>query len=225
MDKSIQIRSREMRKTCIIKNCTRQSLSRGLCPPHYYRLMRTGNTDGQMINQAVICKTEGCENESTSLGLCRKCYKRQCRRLKGSKPRFNWKGCVCNICGKSLVRAKGLCNSCYCKHLRANSAKIRKQTYEAVQRQRFGGRRDDILKASGYICTSCGIDDKQSLKIYGQKLDIHHKDGNGRTSENPNNNLTNLNVFCKKCHTSLHRKQKIHSEDMHDIGFDVVDLP
>lgn len=214
MDRSVQItiKNQGMMKICTIKDCNRQLVARNLCSPHYQRLMKTGSTDGEITKPAVPCKVAGCINESASFGLCRICYNEYRRRSKGIKPSFNWKGCVCNVCGKSPVRCKGLCNSCYRKHLRANNIELfRKQTYESVQRFNFGGRRNDVLKESGFVCNSCGINDEQSLEKYGRKLDIHHKDGNGRTSEKPNHSLNNLGILCKKCHMSLHRSKKSNS--------------
>ena len=211
MDKSIQMSyvKKGIIKTCIIENCNRQSVSRNLCSPHYQRLMKTGNTDGEITILARLCKIDGCINESASLGLCRTCYSEYYRRFKGIKPSFNWKGCVCNACGKSPVRCKGLCNSCYRKHLRANNLdRFREKGYEASMKQRFGGNLEDILTRADYECKQCGMPDDQSLELWNRHLDIHHIDGNGRTSEKPNHDINNLLVLCRKCHMIVHHPKE-----------------
>ena len=85
---------------------------------------------------------------------------------------------------------------------------MRKQIYESGQRRYFGGRRNEIVQAYGHKCAFCGMSDDDSFGTWGALLSIHHKDGIGRASKNPNNNIENLQVLCRKCHASLHNKEK-----------------
>lgn len=52
-----------------------------------------------------------------------------------------------------------------------------------------------IRRRDNYICQNC------ELVENGQKLDVHHIDGNKK-----NNNLNNLITLCRNCHVKLHWK-------------------
>jgi predicted HNH restriction endonuclease len=79
-----------------------------------------------------------------------------------------------------------------------------RQRYLANQRKNFGGRRDELLSILGGKCQKCGLTDEQSVERFGRKLDIHHKDGHGRTSDSPNHSEDNLMILCPPCHRLLH---------------------
>lgn len=61
----------------------------------------------------------------------------------------------------------------------------------------FSLNRDIALERDGYKCCKCG-----SL----ERLVVHHIDGNGRGSKNPNNDLSNLQTLCHTCHQQIHVK-------------------
>lgn len=71
------------------------------------------------------------------------------------------------------------------------------QQREAMERQRFGATRSEILKAKGARCVSCGST---------QDLVIDHKNGGGRHAtemgmvvEGKTHNMDNLQVMCRSC--------------------------
>lgn len=111
----------------------------------------------------------------------------------------------CVRCGEPSIRARGLCVRCYNRDLEEkNRDKRLIQKYIAGEKQRFGGRRDLIVTKYGARCVECGMSESESIARWGRKLDIHHIDGNGRTSENPNHELDNLILLCRECHMSAH---------------------
>ena len=59
----------------------------------------------------------------------------------------------------------------------------------------FSGLRDIVLQRDNYKCDVCGS---------SSDLIVHHIDGNGRGSINPNNEMSNLITRCNSCHTILH---------------------
>jgi len=79
--------------------------------------------------------------------------------------------------------------------------RMHRRNTKAKTRQRFGiDSREDFIKQRGGKCQNCG--NKNSLVI-------HHIDQKGRNVQNlgqqPNNDISNLMVVCKSCHTGFHR--------------------
>ena len=70
-------------------------------------------------------------------------------------------------------------------------------------RVRYGGKRFIILERDGYQCVRCGMSDKEHYKQFGTLLTINHIDGNGWNSKTPNNNPSNLETLCFRCHTRI----------------------
>ena len=90
-----------------------------------------------------------------------------------------------------------------------NLEKVRKQDRESKKKHKakkakadkayrdkiyFSGNKAIALERDGYKCTRCGATDN---------LAMHHKDGSGQT-DNPNNDLDNLETLCDSCHTLHH---------------------
>jgi 5-methylcytosine-specific restriction endonuclease McrA len=50
---------------------------------------------------------------------------------------------------------------------------------------------------AGFGCEECGMPQDAHKTEFGQKLHVHHKDGNKQ-----NNNLNNLTALCARCHGS-----------------------
>jgi len=68
----------------------------------------------------------------------------------------------------------------------------------------FGGMRDEVLERDNWSCVDCGMNNEQHIIIFGRRLNIHHKDGNGQSSKKPNNNINNLETLCVRCHGKKH---------------------
>ena len=72
----------------------------------------------------------------------------------------------------------------------------------------FGGNSQAVLERDNFECQECGMTQEQHIIIFGTRLAIHHKDGNGRRNPNPNNDIDNLLTMCHDCHTRLHLQLK-----------------
>jgi hypothetical protein len=157
------------------------------------------------------CKDPG--RKYFSNNLCARCWQRALRRRREKHPAFNWKGYHCDKCGAVPVKARGLCAHCYANKLNKTSSRAMRNRYLANQRKHFGGRRETLLSMLGGKCQGCGLADEQSINQFGRKLDIHHKDGNGRTSSQPNHADENLMLLCPPCHRRIHiaMKKKVAS--------------
>lgn len=123
----------------------------------------------------------------------------------------NFESCV--VCGRSdrPHMAKGFCSACYSEkykieHLEKTREQKRKWYIEhggaskaKLDREErwFSGKRDAILQRDEFRCKECGEADIKNLVV-------HHIDGNGRGSENPNNEDENLVTLCRKCHAKIH---------------------
>lgn len=72
--------------------------------------------------------------------------------------------------------------------------------FDKKDRFRFSGLRVKVLSRDGFLCVSCGMTQDQHIAKYNKSLTINHKDGNGRNSKKPNNDLNNLETLCLPCH-------------------------
>jgi len=71
---------------------------------------------------------------------------------------------------------------------------------------RFGGNVQKVLERDNFQCQGCGMTQEQHILIFGTRLIIHHKDGNGWDKKNKNNEIDNLVCLCHNCHSLLHTK-------------------
>lgn len=146
-------------------------------------------------------------------GLCNTCYSRWRRRRLGMKENRWWGKCTeCRLCGAKPVSARGLCKSCYGRILeRYHRDRRRIQKYRAGERYRFGGDRQQIIANASGSCQLCGMTEAEAIRRWNRKLDVHHIDGRGRTSDSPNHSKDNLLVVCRICHMAIHhpKGQKI----------------
>jgi 5-methylcytosine-specific restriction endonuclease McrA len=106
---------------------------------------------------------------------------------------------------------KGLCPRCYqAKYRKEHASEIAasKRAWHKRERKRmlarqkvlreekaYDGRREAVLERDRYQCVKCRTPDQ---------LVVHHKDGNGRGSKRPNNEMSNLETLCRACHAALH---------------------
>lgn len=75
-----------------------------------------------------------------------------------------------------------------------NHDKMLKACKSYRERKWFNSLRNTVLTRDNNTCQEC-----QKPGII-----IHHKDGNGRGSDNPNNSLDNLVTLCRSCHCKIH---------------------
>jgi hypothetical protein len=80
----------------------------------------------------------------------------------------------------------------YYNYYKPKGRPIRLDTWHAIRRKILG-------RINGH-CEICG-------KTH-PKLNVHHKDGNGNLSANPNNTPDNLIAVCPSCHMELHGLKK-----------------
>lgn len=131
----------------------------------------------------------------------------------------------CVVCGSDETKhmSKGMCRACYLKQYRndpKNVNRIKEQKhawyvksggkhYAKISREElhFDGKREKILQRDGHACVKCGATPAPS------KLTVHHIDGNGRGSDNPNNDDDNLMTLCRSCHAAEHGKIETWSKE------------
>lgn len=120
----------------------------------------------------------------------------------------------CQSCHRTDVphMAKGLCKRCYsAQYATDNADRVSQQKHEwyvrngakdwaKVQREQrhYSGLRDAVLERDGHRCVVCGA-------VVG--LVVHHKDGQGRGTKTPNNEMSNLETRCRPCHMGTHRPE------------------
>ena len=143
-------------------------------------------------------------------GLRRTCYGRDRRRRLGIPAHPHWgKHKTCRQCGGTPIKGRGLCSRCYGHQLeQKHPDRRRMQKYRANQTRYFGGRFVEIMNAAEWKCERCGLADAESLERWDRHLDIHHQDGNGRLSDQPNHKFGNLEVLCCSCHRTTHHETR-----------------
>lgn len=70
-----------------------------------------------------------------------------------------------------------------------------------LELKRFDTRRDNVLFRDGNKCPLPGD--------HSKTLVVHHKDGQGRCTDNPNNDPANLITLCKSHHMKIHSPKKL----------------
>lgn len=99
---------------------------------------------------------------------------------------------LCAQCGKvQAVLGKVLCKTC--ARAFAKRERLRK----------FDGNHRHAVERDGGMCRLCG---------HTARLCVHHIDGQGDTSPDPNHSLDNLITLCRFCHGSLTRLRRLSSE-------------
>lgn len=66
--------------------------------------------------------------------------------------------------------------------------------------KKYDGNREAVLERDNWQCVKCGMTNEQHIVIFARQITIDHIDGNGRYSDNPNNNIENLQTLCCRCH-------------------------
>lgn len=120
---------------------------------------------------------------------------------------------ICKDCkNKKPLFVKDLCRGCYDNknrnRIRQKSSKWRahnpEKMIESREKSRFGGNVQAVLERDNFQCQDCGMTQEQHIIIFGVRLLVHHKDGEGRRKDNPNNDIDNLIAMCKRCHQISH---------------------
>ena len=130
----------------------------------------------------------------------------------------------CLICGITFTPSKYRKDQVYCgnkclskgmgiKQANKDGYKEQKRLYDKQYRKihadkkretnikykdnlRFGGNGSKAMERDGHKCTECGKTNRKALIV-------HHIDHSG-SSDNPNNDLSNLTTLCRSCHMRHH---------------------
>lgn len=156
----------------------------------------------------MICKQCGDPNRKLyAHGLCQRCYKEQWRRKHGIPKRGEKSAQPCKECGRIPSVGRSLCIRCYSRWWRKQQGeKHRQYMRNHVQKHHFGAHPEIIDRRENEGCLICGMSNEESLKVFDRRLSIHHLDGKGRTSNDPNHDLENLVVLCDRCHRRIHNQ-------------------
>lgn len=118
----------------------------------------------------------------------------------------------CRHCDENARGGSRLCSKCYAKDYRRRKPEVAKEYNRRNKEKRnanstnlnnkrhFGGKRFIVLDRDNWECQYCGMIQEQCMALFGRSLTIHHIDGNGRDSDNPNSDLNNLVTLCFRCH-------------------------
>lgn len=102
----------------------------------------------------------------------------------------------------------------------SNNESARKKAIARTVGYRFGGNREKAIQRDGESCVKCGMTRMEHKEKFGKDITVDHIDGRGRYSGEKNNDLSNLQTLCLKCHgrkDGLRQPRKITWEDVRDI--------
>ncbi len=143
------------------------------------------------------CGAEITKGKANGMCLCRICWRRQNDKKNAKK-----------IKRQALARRKknkGKYDE-YRKKWRAKNPE-RSKMLDDLSRNRiqFGGNKQKALERDNFQCQECGITQEQHFLLYNKGLAVHHIDGKGYGSKEPNNDLDNLQTLCYRCHMLIHQ--------------------
>lgn len=130
---------------------------------------------------------------------CRECQKKEHEAYRrsehGRAVRRAWKKTEKGRLCQKRYRDKPETKEYMRTYQQSNKYKVKRQI--KIDRERFGGNRLKVLERDGFKCVMCGSTDR---------LQVHHKDGNGRNKpkEQQNHDLDNLITLCAVCHIKEH---------------------
>lgn len=153
----------------------------------------------------IGCMVRGCEGIHRSRGYCRKHYRKV---IKEGTKRYQ-KVRLDPKLKATLERAQA-------RYKKTEAYKISKRksdrnyydknkeillAYRKGKREmeRFGRSRSSILYRDNNKCALCHST---------EDLIVHHIDGQGRSTDTPNNNPENLVTLCRSCHMKVHPPHK-----------------
>lgn len=131
------------------------------------------------------------------------------------RKRYKYEGENCHApdCKRQAIE-KFLCDKHYKRLRRHGNLKIKKalttderrinrikNIFNYRSKKFFGGLRETVFKRDNYSCIDCGMTMKEHKDRWKRELTINHIDGNGRNSQSPNNQLSNLETLCLICHS------------------------
>ena len=125
-------------------------------------------------------------------GLCYACYKRK-QYAKNPEKYKKWEA-------ERYAKNSKLIRKRTKEYYYANRKKVLKNLKGYRDKKHFNGLRKTVLNRDKHVCQSC----------FSPGNVVHHIDGNGRGSKNPNNNLDNLVTLCRSCHLDIHNAERIN---------------
>lgn len=81
-----------------------------------------------------------------------------------------------------------------------NKELVKARSKARVELVRFGGMREAVILRDGEKCVGCGMTRLQHKELWGADITVNHIDGTGRNDKDTNNDPSNLETLCLKCH-------------------------
>jgi hypothetical protein len=180
---------------CSVDTCERRAVSRGMCDPHYRRVLRDGHPSpevpvghrGQHLHRPTGCSVDGCHREHEARGLCGGHY----ARLKGTgdirahvplkspnrrKPECSVEGCdrliknwATDLCSGHLYRLQ--------KHGDVAAHKPLKNAYSGSTRNVNGQGYARVLVQGAWVLEHRYVMEQALGRTLERHEDVHHRNG------------------------------------------------
>ena len=141
---------------------------------------------------------------------CKDCGKelknRKAEYCKSCAGKLRQKHYHCIDCGRDLNRSYKAkrCRKCYKQY--CNVPSTNPSYIDGRSKIEYGvgfteELKEQVRKRDGYKCVICNFSQRNNIKKYKKRLEIHHKDCNKN-----NHNINNLISLCTVCHLKLHNQ-------------------
>jgi 5-methylcytosine-specific restriction endonuclease McrA len=172
-----------------------EALAKGLCGTCHREPHRPNKTNCVSCANRVSGYYQNRREKIKRLGICPTCKERypktgavhceicaEANKIKLTERYHNRKSAnICTRCAHNPPESgKTLCSSCLSEYREIFASKL---PYRVA-----------VLERDDFKCQICGRNNK---------LHVHHIDGKGETTGNPNNDMDNLITLCTGCHVSL----------------------
>ena len=154
------------------------------------------------------CKIKNCDRKHIARGWCTMHYIRWRRTGEPGEanPRKKPNGTYAKyINGKKVWNSKEdkefcIRNQREYREMRRKEDPNYGKSIKSMHKERFGGRREAVLKRDDYTCQLCGMTNEEHKEEWDKEITIDHKDMTGRYSDKHNNDIDNLWTLCLRCH-------------------------
>ena len=187
-------------KKCLVGDCSKIYYAKGYCRNHYRVIV---NKESKKYWQKVLSNSGLHENRKKS-------YKEWEQRVKFTED-FKKRRKISATKTYLKHREKRIS---YVKKWKKNLSPDRAREYYRKDNftRQFGSwrLRELVIKRDGEKCIKCGITREEHKKRWNQDLHVDHRDNYGRNvvKDEKNNNLSNLETLCIRCHRSKSSKEQ-----------------
>ena len=181
-------------KTCYYSWCHEPVYNNTtMCKRHLEQHRNRQKKVRQKRFDAGLCTRCGKRPQREDGKNCQECFEKEQRKYQKTRDQHITKKRIrqglCCVCGKRPPEPGMYCGKPRCTCKQCNEKRNRKKL-----EKRLSGNRYKATQRDNFTCQLCGET---------KGIIVHHIDGFGYTSGNPNDDINNLITLCRKCHSPI----------------------